>query len=506
MSDNSSSNKRIAKNTIALYFRMVVLMIVSFYTTRVTLQVLGVDDYGIYNLIAGVIALLSFVYSVLESSIQRFFNYELGKGNYLKLQQTFSASILTMAILCVMVIIIAEIAGYIGIPKLNIPVGRMNVAKTIFHISVIQFCVGLIKVPYNSIIIAHEKMDFYAYLSILEALLKLSAVYLLYILPGDKLFYYAATQAIVLSILLGVYVIYCRATFQETKLIKITDKSIVRGLVSFSGWSLFGSVASVSVNQGLGILLNIFGNVAVVAASGLCTQVNSALNLLVSNFQVAFRPQIVKLYASDKKEELYTLLYRTTKISYFLIVIIAIPLIFCINNVLTIWLGEYPEYTDTFCCLRFILTLVTTIQAPLWMYVQATGRIKKYQITISIINILNLPFAYLGLKVGLRYEIVYVIEILIYSLMYIYRIIYVKREYQFPIKDYFYKSVYPILIISTIAIVPSVFCYKILSGTWQVVIPMVVSIILIAISSLKIGLTKNERKLIYSMIKNKLNK
>ena len=481
-------------------------MVVSFYTTRVTLQILGVDDYGTYNLIAGVIALLSFVYTVLESSIQRFLNFELGKNNLELLKTIFSTSVLTMAALSVIVIIFAEIIGYFGIPCLNIPEQRFDTAMIVFHVSLIQFCIGLVRAPYNATIIAHERMDFYAYLSIFEALIKLGAVYLLYILPGDKLLLYATTQAAVVFLVLIAYISYCRFAFEETALSIPQDTKILKQILSFSGWSLFGSVASVAVNQGIGILLNLFGSVAVVAAVGICNQVNGAINLFVTNFQVAFKPQVVKLYAQEKFADLNLLINRASKFSFFLIAIISIPLMFCLDEALRIWLGSYPEHTNTFCCLRFVLLIISTIQAPLWMYVQATGKIKKYQLTISLINIMNLPMAYIGLQSGLPYEIVYIAEILVYLLMYMYRIYYVRINYSFPVTEYLRKVLCPIGLIILTSIVPSLLCYTYMNGTAKVIIPTTLSITLTLLSVVIFGLDNSEKHLLVSTTKSKLRK
>lgn len=501
-----NSNERILKNTISLYIRMIVLMLVTFYTTRVSLQVLGVDDYGIYNLIAGVIALISFVYAVLETSVQRFLNYEIGHNDNVAVNTVFSSSLLIMAGLSLLLIIMAESLGLWGISRLNIPENRIEIARVVFHVSVLQFCVGLIKVPYNSAIIAYEKMDFYAYLSVAEAILKLLAVFILYIVPGDKLPLYAITQCGVAFIVLLIYKLYCNKAFVSTIYKKPKNRETFKKLLTFSGWSLFGSVANISVTQGISILLNLFGNVAIVAAVGISNQLSGALNLFVSNFQTAFKPQIVKLYASSKMEELNNLIIRTSKLSYFLVLVFAVPLFFLIPLVLKLWLGSSPAYTDAFCRLQTILLLVSSAQAPLWMYVQATGNIKKYQILVSIINITILPVAYLSLLCGYSYEAVYIVQIIVYVLMYAYRLYYLNKEFDYSIRDYLRKVILRIVLITLISFVPPLLLQYFWNSRYADILSSALGLLLTIASIVVIGMTKSERLYIYELINKKYKK
>ena len=501
---NTVNNKRIARNTLALYIRMLVLMVVSFYTTRVTLQILGVEDFGVYNLIAGIVALFQFVYSVLETSIQRFLNYEIGKNDKEKVNNVFCTSITIMLILCVIVFVIGELVGWAILPQLQIPEERRNVASIVYHISIIQFCLGLMRCPYNSIIIAYERMNFYAYLSILEALLRLLVVFLLCVIPFDKLIFYSFSQCSVLLLVLVCYRFYCNRTFDTTKFRIPNNRDTFKSLLSFSGWSLFGSVANLSVTQGTNIILNLFGGVIITAATGIASQFSAAINLFVTNFQVAFRPQVVKLYSAQKYNELNELIIRATKITSFLFLILVIPLFFLIPKILHIWLGDYPQYTSRFCELKILMLLVSSLQAPLWMYVQASGRIRTYQIVVSLINIINLPLGFLVLWLGYDYSSIFIVEIIIYIIMYIFRVLYVKLSYKFPISSYLKETLLPIIVIFMVSIFVTYFTYLHTTGIVQILLTLIVGIIVCLLMIWNIGLSLSEKTMIKNYITNQI--
>ena len=388
-----NTTNRIAKNTLMLYFRQILIMIVSLYTVRVVLNTLGAEDYGIYNVVAGVVVLFSFVNNAMATSTQRFLNFNLGKEDIEKTQQTYSSSLLIHIGIALIFVILAETVGLWFVnSKLNIPLERHSAAMWCYQFSIITTVFNILRVPYNAVIIAYEKMSFFAWVSIVEAVLKLLVVYLLIISPLDKLVAYVILLTLVSIIILFCYKIYCNRKFEIARFKKISDISLVKEILGFSGWSLFGATANVANNQGTNIVLNMFTNVTVNAAMGIANQVNNAVYSFVSNFQTAFKPQLVKSYAAGEREAFDKLIIRSAKFSFYLLFLIVLPLYLNCEFVLTLWLKNVPEYAVDFVRLILIYSLIESINGPLYIAIQATGKIKFYQIIIGIINLSNLPF------------------------------------------------------------------------------------------------------------------
>ena len=293
-----SNNKRIAKNTFYLYIRMIVIMLVQLYTSRVILQTLGVEDYGIYNIVAATVVSLSFITGPLSAATQRFLNFELGKKNNQRIKDIFSTSLLVYVLLSIIIIAIAETLGLWFLnSKMEIPTNRLHAANWVFQCSILTFVINILNIPFNSAIIAYEKMSFFAYVSIFEAIARLGSVFVLLFYRGDKLILYSILIVCVTLSVTTIYKIYCNKHLQDIKINFIKDKCLLKQLLSFSGWSLFGSIASMSADQGLNLLLNLFWGVTVNAAMGISAQVSAAINQFVTNFQTAFRPQLIKSYA-----------------------------------------------------------------------------------------------------------------------------------------------------------------------------------------------------------------
>ncbi len=325
---HSSKTKQIAKNTSLLYFRMLITMIVTLYTSRIVLNTLGIEDFGIYNIIGGVIILFTFLNVAMSNTTQRFLSFELGRNDMEQLKKTFSMSMTAHISIALIVFLLSETVGLWFInTQLNIPAERMNAANWVYQFSILTFVFQIIRVPYNASIIAYERMSFYAYISIIEVILKLAVVFLLQKGGFDKLIFYSILLFIVSIIILYAYKVYCNKKFKISRYYFFWDGSLYKNIMSFSGWSLMGSVASISANQGINILLNIFFGVAVNAAMGIANQVNGALNSFVVNFQTAFKPQIVKSYAEGDKKYLTQLILQTSKFSFFLFFIVSIPIL-----------------------------------------------------------------------------------------------------------------------------------------------------------------------------------
>lgn len=446
MSEISLSNKRIAKNTLFLYMRMLVMMLTALFTSRIVLDVLGTADYGLNNVIGGVVVLFSFLNSALLSATQRFLNFHLGRKDYKQANVVFCMSLNTYMLLSILVVILGETIGlWIVNTQLNIPLERMYAAQWVYQFTLVQFVFNLLRVPYNASVIAYEQMNFFAYISLVEVIAKLLVVYLLYITTFDKLIFYSFLYTLVPLVVTFVYKLYCNRHFDTTKYKTFWDKVAFKEMFKFSGWSLFGSLANLFAQQGLNILINIFYGVTVNAAAGIASQISSNVYGFISNFQTAFQPQIVKTYAAKEVKRFHKLIFQTSKFSYFMVIVLVLPILFTIDGILEIWLTNVPEYTAIFCRLILIFLSIETIMAPLWMSVQATGKIRNYQMLMASFIFMNFPIAYILLKMGLPVYTVWVVRIVVNMATMVARCIYMKKNMGFPLLLYVYEVIVPIL-------------------------------------------------------------
>ena len=447
MPDIAANNKRIAKNTLMLYIRMLLVMAVTLYTSRIALNVLGVEDYGIYNIVGSVVIAFSFISGPLGTATQRFLSYSLGENDNEKLNNVFSSSLMIYAILAVILLILIEIAGtWFLYNKMQIPDGRLSAAFWAFQFSILSFIINLFKTCYDALIISHERMSFFAYLGIAEVILRLLNALALTYATVDKLILYALNMAFISGIILTCAIIYSRKKIPHIKIHKVKDKDGFRQILNFSGWSMFGSLANITANQGLNILLNVFHGVTVNAAMGIANQVSSAVNQFVMNFQTAFRPQLVKSYAAGNIDYLHKLIFRTCKFSFFLLFAIACPIVFNIDFILKLWLGDnVPELTAIFCSMILLYSLLETLSAPLWMTVQATGNIKKYQLVISSLIFLNIIFSYIFLKLGFSPEIVLEIKCCLDLTYLVVRLLFVHKMVNMSVKYFTLNVFFPVI-------------------------------------------------------------
>lgn len=502
----SDNNKRIAKNTLFLYLRMFVMMLTALFTSRIVLDVLGAADYGLNDIIGGVVVLFSFLNSALLSATQRFLNFHLGRQDYKQTNVVFCMSMNTYLLLSIVVVVLGETVGLWFVnTQLNIPSERMYAAQWVYQFTLIQFVINLLRVPYNASIIAYEKMNFYAYVSLVEVIAKLLVVYLLYITTFDKLIFYSFLYTIVPLIVAFIYKIYCNRNFDTTKYKRIWDRIAFKEMFSFSGWSLFGSLANLAAQQGLNILINIFYGVTVNAAAGIANQVSTNVYGFISNFQTAFQPQIVKTYAAKEVERFHKLIFQTSKFSYFMVLVLVLPILFTIDGILDIWLKEVPKYTAIFCRLILVFLSIEAITAPLWMSVQATGKIRNYQILVASLIFLNFPVAYIVLKLGMPVYSVWVIRIIVNIVVMIARYIYMKKKLNFPLLSYLKAVIAPILSVTFVAIpIPLILNYMI-HGFWQNMI--IVGIATFALTILDVyfvGMNTHEKLLVRNMILKKI--
>ena len=497
-----NTTKRIAKNTLMLYFRQILIMIVSLYTVRVVLNTLGAEDYGIYNVVAGVVVLFSFVNNAMATSTQRFLNFNLGKEDTEKTQQTYSSSLLIHIGIALIFVILAETVGLWFVnTKLNIPLERHSAAMWCYQFSIVTSVFNILRVPYNAVIIAYEKMSFFAWVSIVEAVLKLLVVYLLIISPLDKLVAYVILLTLVSIIILFCYKIYCNKKFEIAHYKKVTDYSLVKEILGFSGWSLFGATANVANSQGTNIVLNMFTNVTVNAAMGIANQVNNAVYSFVSNFQTAFKPQLVKSYAAGEKEEFNNLIIRSAKFSFYLLWIIVLPLTLNLDFVLQIWLKNVPDFSIGFVKLILIYSLFESINGPLWLAVQATGKIKKYQIIVSCLIFSNLPLSIIAFSLGANPYWVLLIRIILECFITMFRLLYLNKTQKFSVISYVKNVMIPVLIVMIVSFIITSLLSSCFSGLVFFFISCAISVIVNMLLVCLVGINKNERKMIVNFFK-----
>ena len=441
MSINTENTKRIAKNTIMLYIRMMFGMIVSLFTTRLILDILGVDDYGIYNLVAGVVGMMGVVTGLLSQGTSRFITIALGRDDKEAVKNTFSACFTIHLIIALLIFIVAEAIGAQFIRSLNIPPERLNAAIFTFHFSLLTAVLNVAYTPFNATVIAHEKMNIYAYIAIGESVAKLLVVYLLLIIHVDKLKLFSVSYFAIGVITASMYYLYCRKHFNEcNKLTVKLDFKLYKEIFTYIGWNTIGVCAYTMNTQGITILMNIFGT-AVNAARGIATTAGGAIYNFANNFMVASRPQIVKLCAVGDYNSMNALIDRTSKFAGYLIGLIGIPLFIEMEYVLGLWLKEVPEYTVVFTRLTIIQGLIQAIDAPLGMGIHAYGRMKLLNITTSLVYMLVLPVCYLLIKIGIQPQSVYVVIISFYPIVLLINLYILNKYTGFKVLKYLFKTV-----------------------------------------------------------------
>jgi O-antigen/teichoic acid export membrane protein len=495
------NNKRIAKNTLMLYGRMLLGMAVSLYTSRVVLATLGVENFGIYNVVGGVIVLFSFLDSAMSSATQRFLNYEIGRNDVEQTRRVFSMSLTIYFCIAAAVLFLAETVGLWFLnTQLNIPSVRMNAANWVYQFSVASAIVSILRVPYNATIIAYEKMSIYAYLSVAEVMLRLGIVYLLVLASTDKLILYSGLLFCLTIIMQLASVTYCRKAFESAQYKLYYDSKLFKELIGFSSWSLFGSVAVICNTQGTNMLMNIFCGVTVNAAMGVANQVNGAVYQFVTNFQTAFNPQIVKYYAAQRKEEMTLLVFRASKISFILMLFISLPIIVNINFILAHWLKVVPEYAAGFVCLTLGYCLVDSLSIPIYTLVNATGKIQLYQIIISSVFLLNVPLVYGILYLGFSPVWALVARIGISLLLMPVRLLIAKKQAGIPIWNYVVQVVCRVMPVFMVSVIPAFILTRCLSGWTAFLVSTLYSSMSILLSGWFFGLSGRERGALNSLV------
>lgn len=484
-------------------------MLVSLYTSRVVLNTLGIEDYGIYNVVGGFVSMFAFFNGAMSSATQRFLSYEIGKGNFVQLKKTFNATQIIHIGIAVLIFILAETVGLWFVKNyLVIPTERMEAALWVYHFSVLSFMVTIIQVPYNATIIAHERMSVYAYVSILEVSFKLLIVFMLTWVSYDKLKLFGILNFIVVFVIALIYRIYTRRNFEESKFEIVRDKKLYKTMINYSSWNLFGSIASVAKGQGVNVFINMFFGSTVNAARGIAIQVQSAVQGFVSNFQMAVKPQIIKSYAEGDKEYMHSLIIRSSKFSFYLLFILSLPIMLEIDQILKLWLKTVPEYTNIFTILILIVILIDSMSDSLMTGVQASGKIKLYQAVLGSLQIAILPISFIFLNSGFSPEITLYVNIVISLIALIFRLLFINKLINFPIR-FFLKNVVinNILIVLFSLTIPCLIKMKMDANTLRIFIITIVSIIWSLSIVYLIGFNKSEKKNIIKFIISKvLNK
>lgn len=507
MQDNS--NKTILKNTVFLYARTLILLVLGLYTSRVTMQALGVENYGIINVVSGFVAMFSLISGALTGACQRFITFELGKPNG-NVRQIFSSTFFIHIVLAVIIVFLAETVGlYFVNSKLNLPPDKMDEVQWVFQCSVISFALNLINIPYNALIIAHEKMKAFAYISLVEAFLKFVTVYAILILSYNALILYAVLTLVSSTLVRFVYQFYCVRSFkEEAKVEKVRDKQVFKDIFSFAGWAFIGNSATLLNGQGINIILNIFVGVAINAARGIATMIESTVSSFVYNFTTALNPQITKSYAQKNGQRLSELLDLGTRLSFFLMILISVPIIIATPDILQLWLTVYPDYAVAFVRITLAIAIIQAMANPFVTAISATGNIRSYQLVVGGITLANIPVCYILLYCGLDPLWVYVASLVMYVVTFIIRLVFVRNKAHIAVR---WLGITIVCRLAPIALIGFVVSYclsiNIDTTTWLgLIIFSGTTCVFTLFLIYTIGLQKKERLFVHTFIQSKIFK
>ena len=502
MVDTAANNKRIAKNTILLYIRMLFMMAVSLYTSRVVLNVLGVEDYGIYNVVGGVVTMFGFLNGAMASSTQRYLTFELGRNDFKQLHKVFCTSIAIHGLISIVIVILAETIGlWFLYYKMTIPEMRMDAALWVYQFSILSFVVMIMSVPYNATIIAHEKMSAFAYISVMEVVLKLLIVYLLLIGDFDKLKLYAVLIFLVQLCIRCIYSVYCNKHFAETKYRRMWNSKLFKEMLCFAGWNMWGSCAAIAFTQGLNILLNMFFGPVVNAARGVAVQVQSAVTQFSMNFQTALNPQITKSYAVEDYVYMHSLIFRSSKFTFFLLLFLSLPIMVETETILRIWLKIVPDYAVVFLRLMICITILDAVANPLMVSAAATGKVRRYQSIVGGVLLSILPISYVVLKLGGAPYSVFIVHLCVCFIAFVIRLFIIRLMIKLPLIPYFKQVVIRSLAVTVLAVILPLLLKMVLPETlWSFFLICVVCLVSVAIIAYCCGLSFSEREFVRSKL------
>lgn len=505
--NTSTSNKLIFTNTLILYFRLIITLGIALYTSRIVLNVLGVEDFGLYNVVGGMVALFSFFSASMQSATQRFLMFDLGQKDHLKFNKTFNANVQLYIIIGLLVFVLAETLGFwYFTQKAKIPENKLDIFLIVYHISICSYCFSILRIPYSSGIIAQEKMSFYAYTAIFESVLKLAFVFLLVSTDHNKIIYFASTILILTLIINLIYFIYCSLDKRKLyKLSLILNKETIKPIISFSGWRMLGSTSQMIEQNGIVLLINYFFSATANASYAIATQVNIAINNLVSSFQQAFYPQITKRYADNNFQELNSLVLVSGKISFYLLAIISIPFILNIEYILFIWLNKVPDYSTIFTLLVIACSLIDVFSAPLWMLILSTGKIAKYQIYLSLITLLMFLITWIFILNGSKPSLILIVKAISSVIILKYRYYLLKYYYKIHVKGYLINSVLKplLLFVSVLFVIYNITLSSV--GFEKLIITLFTELILFPIS-IYLLLSSSQKLFLKNVLREKLSR
>lgn len=504
MSQVSSSNQRLAKNSVFLTIRMVIVLAISLYTTRAILKILGVEDYGVYSVVCGFATMFGFLNTSLSNGIQRFFNYEFGKNGEEGANKVYCTAVNIQFILAVIILVLTESVGLWYLHhKMVIPEGREIAAEWIFQFSIISFLFVVMQAPYTAAVTAHEKMDFYAIVSVLDVFLKLGIVLALPLFSSDKLILFGLLFALISVVNFCIYYFYCKNHFKEIKYHRIFDKELFKSMLGFSGWNIFGSLSGVMKETGINLVINFFFGPVVNAARGVANQVNGGLQSFVTNITMPVRPQVVQSYAQGNIVRTMHLTYSISKLSCSFLLMMAIPLSLEIDYVLHLWLGDnIPKHAGMFTIIVFFSTIINNLNNAISGVVHSTGIMKDYQLWGSLISISCVPISFIILKFYPIPEIALIAVFACAAVSHFVCLFIVKRLVGMSVREYFKEVVWPILIVFAISIVVTFpVHYFLQSGFWRLCIVTITGVITAGLSLFYMALNVNERALFTQIIK-----
>lgn len=497
------NNKRIAQNTLLLYVRMLFIMGVSLYTSRVVLQTLGVEDFGTFGVVGSIITMFTFINAAMVTATQRYLTFEIGRNNLAQLQKVFSTSLQIHLGIALIIILLSETVGlWLLYNKLEIPATRLQAAFWVFQCSIAACVTTIMTTPYKANIIAHEEMSAFAYITIVEVILKLGIVYLLYLLPFDKLIIYAVLILCVQIMITLSYIIYCKRHYKETTYSHSIDRPLLYEMAGFAGWSFWGNLAYILNTQGINILLNTFFGLVVNAAREFAVQIQTAVQQFVGNFQMALNPQITKTFAANEIGQMHILMQRSARFSFFLLYLLALPVIIETPYILSLWLKNVPPHTATFTQLMLIVSLISTSSSSCVIANQATGKVKRYQAIVGGILLLSLPISYATLHLGAPAYAVFIVAIFIEIIAQIARLWLLRPLINLSVRTFLQKVYLPISLVLTISLpIPIMIWTTLEEGFIRLIAVGFACTLSVGISTLTIGLTKGERKFIIDRIR-----
>lgn len=500
MQDNTANNKRIAKNTVLLYVRMLFIMVVQLFTSRVVINTLGVVDYGLYNVVGGVVTMFAFLNGAMVTSTQRYITFELGKGNMQRLKEVFTTCVQIHLIISLIIVLLGETVGlWFLYEKMVIPADRFTAAMWVYQLSILTMCVQVMSVPYNSDIVAHEQMGVFAAISVIEVVLKLAVVYMLVIGDFDKLILYAVLIAAIQLLIRFFYTKYCNRHYEESLLIRTFDKQLAKEMGKFMGWNIWGNLAATLFGTGLNLLLNVFFGPVVNAARAVAVQVETAIAQFSSNFLMAVNPQITKLYAQGNLQDMHKLLFQASKFTFILMLVISLPVVVETEMILKVWLKIVPDYTVIFLRLLLAIVIIDSVARPLMIAAAATGDVKLYQSLIGGILLSIVPIAYVVLKLGGSPVSVYVVHLVICIISFLTRLWVIKPMIKLSIRQYFSSVILRCALVLAVSLPLCLMVKRLLPvGILPTITVCAVCVLVASASSYLLGLTHGERQFVHT--------